>query len=499
MSEAGRRRALAAVATLGLCAGAPPSWFPGAPFLLFAGLLAFARLCRRERSARLVWIVGFLHLLWFSRSLWPVVGPGVVAIAGLGAVYGLLVRCWTRAGLRNGMPSLAFGCGVAATAWLRAHLPEIPYPHAQPCHAFHATPWLLGPVAWGGEALANLLLATLASSLGDLRSVRGRGVAIVLSITWAALCLLDPPRASAPSDAPASLRLAVFQSAYPLPDLPREAEFERFAALARATDEIAGRAAASPPSLVVWPESALPILARGSPPRLDKNLPLPLAEKTRLLAGTVLDQRPPRAIAALLDADGRLIDWHEKLRPVPAGERLPFLCCIPEVFASPLLDFCTRIVGFRPDLEAGDPRPPLRSADGVPFAALTCFDNAFESVARRAVQDGARLLVVLSNESWYRLGAELDQMLAMSVCRALETGTPIVRSTVDGLTCAIDARGRVIAALPRGASGGPRRLDLDVEPGPGALPPLAWLHDLVAALVLGSALLLAARRGRGMG
>ncbi|MCC6783075.1 MAG: apolipoprotein N-acyltransferase [Planctomycetes bacterium] len=497
MSERARPFALALLALVGLVGGAPPRWFPGAELAILPGLAALDALCRVPRGAWLVLLVGFCHLAWFSRSLWPLLGPGLFLIAALGACYPWLVRAWTRAGERLGAPGLAFACGVAATSWLRAHIPEIPYPHAQPCHAWYQWPTLLGPLRWGGEPLANLLIAWFSTALAGgfvaAERARARRVLVLVAGLWGLLVLVVPPAASTAPGAPARSRVTVFQSAHPLPGQRSgdpEVARARWRALVTATLAVAGSAVTAPPALVVWPESALPSYARGEPPALDPPLPFRLAAGTRLLCGSLLMSEPPYAIAALLDPQGRLLDWHEKQRPVPAAERLPFLDWLPPALAAPWLEFCARIVGYRPELQAGRVRPPLRSGDGVPFAALTCFDNAFDTLSRRAVADGARLLVVLSNESWYEGGAELDQMLAMSVCRALETGTPIVRSTVDGLSCAIDAEGRLLASLPRGAGAGPTRLDLDVPLGPGALSPMAWLHELVRWLVLASALVL---------
>ncbi len=46
--------------------------------------------------------------------------------------------------------------------------------------------------------------------------------------------------------------------------------------------------------------------------------------------------------------------------------------------------------------------------------------------------------------------AFIDQMIAMSVIRALESGRPLVRSTNDGVSCRITANGRVLDELERG-------------------------------------------------
>src|SRR5690606_23512120 len=254
-----------------------------------------------------------------------------------------------------------------------------------------------------------------------------------------------------------------------------------FTALVRATREAAS--AEPPPELVLWPESAWPALLEGEPPRLSRRLVPPIEHPARLCAGTVWrSQRGRLGVALLLDADGALVGLHEKRVTVPAGERVPFVRWLPEPLADRLYELMTPVIGFRPDAIDGRRRPPLQTASGIPFAALTCFDNAFAGVAAAAVEDGARLVAVLSNESWYVHGNELDQMVAMSVFRALETGTPLVRSTVDGLTCVVGPDGRV-DALPEQRDAPPRALVRDVELGPGVLPP--W-HGLHLALAVGT-------------
>jgi apolipoprotein N-acyltransferase len=127
-------------------------------------------------------------------------------------------------------------------------------------------------------------------------------------------------------------------------------------------------------------------------------------------------------------------------------------------------------------------------ADGVRAGALLCFDNAFGDVAREHVEAGANLLAVLSNEAWYRRGAELVQMEAMAVLRAIETGVPVVRATVDGATLAVGRDGRVLARLPFGVADS-LRVILEVPLTPGPVAPAARAVGLlvVLATVLGLA------------
>jgi apolipoprotein N-acyltransferase len=138
-----------------------------------------------------------------------------------------------------------------------------------------------------------------------------------------------------------------------------------------------------------------------------------------------------------------------------------------------------------PSFAPGQKAQLMATESGARFGAMLCYDNAFPHVARDMVAEGAVLLVVLSNESWYHGGGELDQLEAMTVCRAVECATPIVRSTADGATLAVDGAGRVVRRLPLGIGRDTADvLEAEITPGPGALRPLAWLHDLVCWLAL---------------
>jgi apolipoprotein N-acyltransferase len=173
---------------------------------------------------------------------------------------------------------------------------------------------------------------------------------------------------------------------------------------------------------------------------------------------------------------------------------------LPAAAGEWLLGVFAGALGSLPQCEPGRELPPLRTAGGVPFGALLCYDNAFPGPAAAQVAQGARLLCVLSNESWYEGGAELPQLVAMSVLRALENGTPLVRCTQDGWSAVVGRDGRVLAELPLAPAPQPaaRTLRASVPLGPGAPPPLAGLRAATGPLAAFGlvALLVAGRRRR---
>ena len=106
---------------------------------------------------------------------------------------------------------------------------------------------------------------------------------------------------------------------------------------------------------------------------------------------------------------------------------------------------------------------------------------------------------MLSNETWYRGGAELWQLAAMTVCRAIELQTPIVRCTTDGWSLAVDAGGQMVASLPveSGPRSSSRILRVHVQPDRPRQVPMAWQRAAAGpslAILLGLTLLHGALR-----
>ncbi|MGE3351984.1 MAG: apolipoprotein N-acyltransferase [Planctomycetota bacterium] len=515
----------------------PPVPSAGLALLVVPGLAVQFALATQERRPLLAcWLLGALHVGAFSWSLRHVTLVGWLLIALLGGCYHAAFAAAVRTCWRPGralVPVLAAAVATAGTAWLRAEMPGIAYPHGQPCHGLYEWPWALGAVALGGEPLANGLLGALGAALvlvwrgwrlgaPPLRAALATAAgAVVLLVGASVLGLPGPRSASAPTVAVAAVEpgfhpIDAFQDAQDRGALQRRWQDLIRARLLAPTQRIAGAAADAPPDLVLWPESSVPYMAVTDRAG-DLRFPglrgaITLADRVRLcVGGEWLRDRDTGAvtpIAALLGPTGDLLDHHEKQRLVPAGEFLPLVGWLPQAFADWLRKLAQTTVGI-PNAVPGRARPPLRlapgtggEAEGAPFAAMVCYDNAFPSVVAGAVAAGARFVAVLSNEAWYRGGGELDQLAAITVLRAVATATPIVRCTTDGRTMAVDRDGRVLAALPAAPTPTPepRVLRVDLPLGDGRLPPMAWAHPWLgwgAAIAVLLACLLGRLHGRG--
>jgi apolipoprotein N-acyltransferase len=79
----------------------------------------------------------------------------------------------------------------------------------------------------------------------------------------------------------------------------------------------------------------------------------------------------------------------------------------------------------------------------IKTSPLICFEDVFPGLARDAADGDTDFLVNLTNDGWFRQSAEQWQHMANAVFRAVENGLPLVRCANNGVTCWIDASGRV--------------------------------------------------------
>lgn len=483
-----------------LAAATPPAWFAGAEFLVFAGLAVhFAIATGTMRTGWRSYLLGCVHMALFSWSVHHVLWFAYAAVVLLGGCYTVLASWATRAAPQAWrVPAFAFA--TAGAYWLRSVMPELHYPHGQPAQCLWQWPGLLGSVSFGGEALANVLFAGLAgAAVESWRSWRtaalpwrrawlqvGVAALLALSTTLAGRAV----RTGLSTAEPALVRIAAiepgFHPALEFQGLGEGEFWPRWRAtfldrLVRPTRELLR--GPNPPELVLWPESSVPDEIDAAAPTGGalRSLAGVFAGHSGqlLLGGNQMhagDQLTPAAFLVDLPK-GEIQGRQQKRWLVPGGEFPPFLHLLPEAIGGWLRDTFADVMRQIPNGRAGVETPPLRTRGGVPFGVLLCYDNAFPGPARSQVAAGARFLCVLSNEAWFRSGDQLVQLVAMTVLRALETATPVVRCTQDGWSVAVGADGRLLAelSLAEGRQAAHRILRVDLPLGAGRESPMAWL------------------------
>ena len=196
--------------------------------------------------------------------------------------------------------------------------------------------------------------------------------------------------------------------------------------------------------LMIWPETAVPddVLTSKSSYGLVLSL---VTNGVPLLVGSMdtvwLDDGSQRYYNSsfLFDRNGVAVQGYDKQHLVmfgeyvPLADRLPFIKAMTPIQES--FSCGTNAVVFH----AG--------ADRVPFAALICFEDTVATLAREAVQAGARVLVNQSNDAWFDPSSGSLQHMIHSVLRAVENRVPVVRVTNTGVSCAIGPHGRILAEV----------------------------------------------------
>lgn len=194
------------------------------------------------------------------------------------------------------------------------------------------------------------------------------------------------------------------------------------------------------PSLVVWPETALPFY----PPSNDHMQPLRelvAAHDFALLTGApwyeIID-RDKRKVnffnsALLLQPDGGFGGSYYKSHLVPFGEYIPLKKYLP--FLAPLVE----AVG---DFSFGRVEQPLSWREAR-AGILICFESVFPEISRQWVLAGANVLVNLTNDAWYGKSSAPYHSLAMSVLRAVETRRSLIRSANTGISAFVSPSGEI--------------------------------------------------------
>jgi apolipoprotein N-acyltransferase len=82
------------------------------------------------------------------------------------------------------------------------------------------------------------------------------------------------------------------------------------------------------------------------------------------------------------------------------------------------------------------------------IGVVICMESTYPWIARGLVREGANMLVVLSNESWFGRTAALEQHLAFCVLRAIETRRYVVRCAPQGISAIIKPDGKIVRLPP---------------------------------------------------
>ena len=195
--------------------------------------------------------------------------------------------------------------------------------------------------------------------------------------------------------------------------------------------------------LVLWPESVIPD-AINEIESIDSYLrKLAKSEEIYLFVGGFKseDEGAYNAVYAYTPDGGLSDTQYFKRHLVPFGEFLPMEGLIRAV-VPPLAD----LNAYSEYFEAGQDSNVIKTELGV-FGCLICFDSIFEESARDSVRDGAEILLISTNDSWFSDSAGVSMHNRQAVLRAIETGRYVVRAANTGISSIITDKGEVLDSV----------------------------------------------------
>ncbi len=204
--------------------------------------------------------------------------------------------------------------------------------------------------------------------------------------------------------------------------------------------------------LVVWPETSVPDAVRN---QYTMNRIRSLAntyDATFLVGcitydpaeGTPLDPENPfepreeygnyNSIVAF-ESDNSVIPIYSKVHLVPFGEVIP----MKEI-----------VIGWFPEYRWGglDISPGtgfhVVDTEAGKIGAVICFESFFPQYPRRLVRNGAEILVLVSNTSWFGQTNASYHHARFDTFRAVENGIWFCRAATTGISSVIDPQGRTV-------------------------------------------------------
>ena len=310
--------------------------------------------------------------------------------------------------------------------------------------SFH--PFFIQSARWGGVyavgfllITSNALIAFALISKGVLRIVAS---AIIFSMLLFILGLsnLETGLPAISSDGPAN-RIVAVQPNVPMDQLNDAAStnelLNRHLQLsADGLNKNSNRP--TMPTLVIWPESPMNF-DYSRDPRLQRLL----AEFTqRHQVSLLLNSLEPATgggeynSAILINEQGQKEAQYDKIRLMPFGEYVPLPRWLPGA---------SSVRGIVGEFIPGSSYTLMPLGD-LRAGVFICIEAAHPGIARTFTNQGADVLINISNDGYLGPTAVMRQHLANAVFRAVENNRPLLRVTNSGLSASIDSHGRVLSS-----------------------------------------------------
>ncbi len=395
-------------------------------------------------------------------------------VGGLGLLFAVTGWLWARWLRRTDAPladALAFAALWLAQEALRSwFLTGFPWLYA----GYSQLQGPLAPLApLGGVWLISLALALSAALLINLPRLRQHKPRLLTALTlllapWLAGLALHGHAWTQTKGTP--LKVAVMQG-----NVEQNMKWDPAQLQAQLTLYRDLTLQSQPADLIVWPETAVPVLKEHAEGYLQFMGRIAQERQTALITGVPirqLNERGEKRYYNGITVVGAGSGTYLKQKLVPFGEYVPLqevLRGLIAFFDLPMSDFAR-----------GPADQQLLQAKGLQVAPFICYEVVYPEFAA-SLAAHSDLLLTISNDTWFGTSAGPLQHLQMAQMRALEAGRWMIRATNNGVTALIDPQGRISTQIPQFQQA---VLYGEVQAMQGLTPYLIWRAWPLAGLCL---------------
>ncbi|MEN9713429.1 MAG: hypothetical protein RLZZ164_93 [Actinomycetota bacterium] len=326
-----------------------------------------------------------------------------------------------------------------AREWLAYHWPYGGFPWSSVAMSQSASPFA-GLAYWGGEPAITFALVFITALVlfgwRELNPLHWHGslttVLILAVIMFPALTPLN-------TDAQAgSLNIAAVQGNANAGLFANEKPGSILQNHLIASDPLlAGK---NRPDVIIWPENAADLSPLSNADAAWAITRFVDKAKTPLIFGTITSRGNKLYNSSILwEPHVGATDYYDKKRPVPFAEYVPDRA-FWRILAPSLIDMVTWGYEF-------GTRDGIFNVKNQKLGVMICFEVAIDEISRDLVRQGAKILVVQTNNSDFGHTNESTQQLALAKLQAISTGRAVVNISTVGTSALIYPNGAVSADL----------------------------------------------------
>ncbi len=145
--------------------------------------------------------------------------------------------------------------------------------------------------------------------------------------------------------------------------------------------------------------------------------------------------------SALQIIPNKEVEVYHKAKLVPGVEIFPYIRYLKPILGDAMLDFG----GANSSLGIDKERKVFSNRfNKAKMAPIICYESIYGEYVTDYVKNGANLLAIMTNDSWWDNSEGHRQLLSYARLRAIETRREIVRAANSGISAHINARGDIL-------------------------------------------------------